>query len=120
MTDICETCRHRNTRACKIHPCGGLPLKHCSIYDEEDLPFDELTHLKIDHARLTEAYLALREKYREAFPGPCQRKTVESYDVAFFPYPPEWDALQEYISELERKVSVADGSVGDAPCKKGR
>jgi len=78
---------------------------------KDDLPLNELTRLKVDHARLGEAYKALRQKYDEAFPGPRpkpgQRKATESYDVAFFPYPPEWDALQEWIAKGDAVVGAA-------------
>jgi len=77
---------------------------------EDNITLNELARLKVNHAQLTEAYMALRAKYSEAFPGPIpkpgQRKTVESYDVAFFPYPPEWDALQEHISRADAVVDA--------------
>ena len=102
IKNLCRTCVKRGV--CGVAPCADYKA-------DNNQPHDELTRLKVDHARLTEAYMALRERYAEAFPGPIprpsQRKPRAFIDVAFFPYPPEWDCLQEYISRGAAVVKAA-------------
>jgi ssDNA-binding Zn-finger/Zn-ribbon topoisomerase 1 len=60
----------------------------------------KLYEAQVAGARVTEAYKALRVKK----PLGHEDATVESYDVADWPYPPDWDAQKEWVESLKAEI----------------
>jgi hypothetical protein len=60
----------------------------------------KLLRANVEGARVTEAYRALRAKKPLGHIG----ATVESYDVADWPYPPDWEAQKEWVESLKAEI----------------
>lgn len=78
---------------------------HAAMAAEIERLTRELYEANVAGAQVTKAYKALQ--IREVHKRP--RTVAESIDIADWPYPPEWDAQQEFVSELESNICFLNG-----------
>lgn len=92
----CEGCR---LRASHCRECAQDMEEDCDKWKREE------ARRRDDCSRVTEAYMALKASIPHDGKKPCERETVEKYEIKDFPYPREWE-LEDGELKLERDKAI--------------